>query len=409
MQYFKKTELANTYHVSVRAVANWVEAAQKGKLDLALIEHSGKQYVANTAGNLSKIEKMVEARRKYRTTKAYKIISPKPEFYTIYEPDQVLDIISNLESDHEIPRQYNYFRNGADYWDEYASRLSKEDNDNILLSTVSLLELNTAFLDELLSKYKYINVVDVGPGNGLPVKGLLQRLHSVGRLKRYVAIDISPDIIAIAENNIKTWFNGEVEFEGELRDITHERFADILAFDNFGVGSDTVNLVLFLGATLVNLRNPEEALDVIRHSLSLNDILIYSTGLDNPAPIKYIYHKTSAEKSKLPSNHRFAMDVMNIDESLYDVEYGFDLLGRMRFICAKFKVAISLNFQGVNGVREVVFKKDDKILLWRAWHKTALQTLGQFEAAGFKTVQASISRNDEFLLSIHKVRTAANQ
>ena len=80
MLYFKNSDLAYTHHVSVRTVRNWIDAAKQGKLVLDLHTHNGRQYVSNTARNLSTIERMVEDRKKYRPHRAVKVVTPKPEF-----------------------------------------------------------------------------------------------------------------------------------------------------------------------------------------------------------------------------------------------------------------------------------------------------------------------------------------
>src|SRR5687767_11586436 len=123
MLYFKNTELAESHHVTLRTVLNWVQAAKEGKLDLDLHTEKNKSYVANTARNIATIEELVEKRRKYRNTKAVKVITPRPEFYELFNQEQIYDIVNNLEIHHEIPRQYNYFDGGADHWDKYVRRM----------------------------------------------------------------------------------------------------------------------------------------------------------------------------------------------------------------------------------------------------------------------------------------------
>src|SRR5688572_32898613 len=100
MLYFKNVELAEKYHISLGTVRNWIDAARDGKLDLALHTKDDKVYVANTAGNVLAIERLVQGGKKYRNTKAVKTVEPKPEFYTLYSEDQIYDIITNLEIHH---------------------------------------------------------------------------------------------------------------------------------------------------------------------------------------------------------------------------------------------------------------------------------------------------------------------
>src|SRR6266550_9452031 len=124
MLYFKKAELAETYHISEKTVTNWVREAKDGKLDLELHEEHGRAWIANTTRNIELIEQLVEGRKKFRNSRGIKAVTKKPEFYELYNQQQIFDLTSSLDIYHEIPLDYAYFDGGADYWDEYAQRLA---------------------------------------------------------------------------------------------------------------------------------------------------------------------------------------------------------------------------------------------------------------------------------------------
>src|SRR6266702_5830844 len=186
MLYFKNPELARLHHITLRTVLNWIEAAKQGKLDLTLHTENGKSYVATTARNVATIKQLVEDRKKYRNSRAVKVVSPRPEFYRLYSEAQIYDIVTNLEIHHEIPRQYNYFDGGATYWAEYADRLGHESAPNILNSTVKLLDKNQGYIDHLMSRYERVNVIDIGVGNAAPAKEFIGHLLEEGLLGRYI-------------------------------------------------------------------------------------------------------------------------------------------------------------------------------------------------------------------------------
>jgi SAM-dependent methyltransferase len=158
-----------------------------------------------------------------------KIVRPGPDFYKNYTQAQIYDIVTNLEIHHEIPRQYNYIDGGAHHWDEYAQRLANEEAPNLINSTFKLLAMNGSYIDSLLAQYEQVNVVDIGVGNALPVKDLLAHLLEQGKLGRYIAIDISREMLNIAQRNIKEWFDDRVAVEDYELDIDRERFDNILA------------------------------------------------------------------------------------------------------------------------------------------------------------------------------------
>ena len=407
MVYFKHSELVNDYHVSLKTVHNWIDAAKQGKLDLVLHEQNGRFYIANTPANSLILKNLADKGKKYRNTLHHKIVTPKPEFYDLYTRRQMLDIISNLTIHHEIPRQYNYMDGGANNWDRYAKRLWKEENPNLLKSTIELIKTNLNDIDRLLGSAKRVNIIDIGPGNALPVKELLAHLISKDKLNRYIAIDISESMLDIARHNISEWFGDAVEFEGFVKDITYERFDDVLVDDMLGTDADgIVNVAVLLGATPMNFRAPYDALKAIRRSLGQKDLLLYSDKPDTEMDRRYFnFNPESDSVAVLSPNHRFIFDLLNIDDSLYDVEMGFNEQKRIRFIRVRLKSALTIDFKFQAGQRQVKLQKGDTVLLWRAWHQTTFELVSGFEEVGFTLLQASLTEDRQYLLTISGVAT----
>jgi uncharacterized SAM-dependent methyltransferase len=405
MLYFKNIELAEKYHISLGTVRNWIEAAQNGKLDLVLHNKEEKTYVANTSSNILAIEQLVSERKKYRNTKAVKLVTPRPEFYELFDQEQVYDIVRNLDVYREIPRQYNYFDGGADYWDRYVQRLAKEDSDNILNRTTTLITENQGYLDGRLNKYQSVNVVDVGVGNALPVKGLITHLLEQNKLGKYIAIDISPSMLKIAEKNIKKWFGDKVLFEGHELDISRERFANIIA-DTYirNTPKDTANLVLFLGGTLQNFRKRDIPLQVINGSMGTNDFLIHTQKLDTEETRQYFDFNPEPGSTSLSPNHRLIFDLLNIDESFYDVEMGYSASARQRYIRIRLKISLNVKFTFVDGEREISFNKGEAILLLRALQENIFELLSLFDRNDFYVLQSSQTEDQEYILTVSKVK-----
>jgi uncharacterized SAM-dependent methyltransferase len=406
MQYFKNTELAKLYGVSEKSVRNWIQAAVESKLELQLHTKNDKTYIANTSKNTRTIEALVEKGKKYKNSRGLKQIAPLPKFYDLYSRKQILDIITSLSVHREIPRQYNYFDGGANNWDNFAKHQWDEISPTLLKSTVSLLKANINAIDLLVEGREYVNVIDIGPGNGVPVKELLEHLLKSGKLHRYIAIDISEAMLKIAEKNIKKWFGDAVKFEGYVKDITHERFDDLLVDDMLNRSADrTVNLALLLGATPMNFREPYDILKVICKSLSRNDLLVYTDKPDTEAERRsFDVNADPPAASALSPKYSFIFDLLNIDESLYDVEMAFNGQKRVRYIRVRLKVAVTINFKFKDDEeRNVDLQKGDTILLWRVWHRTVLELISEFEESGFSLLQSSLTKDRQYLLTISGV------
>lgn len=402
MPYFKNSELAYTYHVSDRTVRNWVALAKEGKLPLALENLGDKAYVAKTSGNIKIIEEHVARNKMKRPRNALKVITPSPKFYELYTPAQVYDIVRNLEMHHEIPRQYNYFDGGANEWDEYIKHLPRE-TQHIFNQTSELLDEAKQYLLNRLAKYDNVNIVDVGAGNGLPAVPLLKFLIEHGKLGRYIAIDISPEMLNIAERNIKNEIpDVQLAIEKYEMDVSHERFTNILAESYLGnQESKTANIILLLGATPTNLRDPDAMFRTVNLSMGTDDYLIYTDKLESEdSQPEWFKHDAKPGKATLSARHKLVFDLLNIDDSFYEVEVGFDASSRVQYSRTRLKVAVKIKFEFDEGSRVVQFEKGDIILLWRAWQTNVMELTNQLNRTGFYPLYSAQTEDREYILTV---------
>lgn len=407
MKYLTNRQITKLYPVSFSTVGNWITAARERRNDLRLGEvEPGKFQIADTSKNHEIMKGLVERGKTRKNRLALKTTEPKPEFYELYSPEQQLDIISSIETYREIPLQYGYFDGGAEYWDKYANRLLDEPGANVLKHTIELLGTNLANLDRLIGGKKRVNVVDLGVGNGLPVKGLLEHLLKRGVLNRYIGIDLSPGMLEIAKRNIDSWFDGKVNVETHVRDMTTERFKDLLVSDYLGTDADKpLNIVVLLGATLLNLREPEDMLRVVRTSMMPDDVLIYTTKLDTENARRY-FDFNAEGAAELSDNHRTVIDLLGIEPSMYEVEQFYDGDLRCRLIRIRMKLDVTVRFKRAGGEWRAELSKDDTITLWRALHFTARETVDQFDQSGLSLLDASITPDDEYLLTMSRPSAA---
>jgi SAM-dependent methyltransferase len=405
MLYFKNSEIAKKFHVSLGTVRNWIESARLGKVRLVLYSEHDRDYIANTPENQATLSNLVIDNRKYRNTRSFRDISPDDRFYELYTPEQIYDIIKNLEVHHEIPRDYNYFDNGADSWHKYVERLAEENQPNLLNQTIKMLDNNLTYLDKLLEPYRTVNILDIGAGNAMPVKKLIAHYLKQGKLGRYIAVDISPKMLDIAKRNVKRWYDGKVAYEGYALDIKKDRFTSILYREYMKKDAKTANIILLVGGTLSNFKDPNSVLKVINESMGTHDFFVHTQLLDTDRTRSYFnFNNTPASGPVLAKNHRLIFDLLNIDESLYEVEMGYNSKSNERYIRVRLKVAINISFSFDEGERTISLNKDDYILLWRHRHRKSLDVIDLFDKNGFHLLQTQQTEDQEYILTVSKVK-----
>ncbi|WP_435212612.1 L-histidine N(alpha)-methyltransferase [Streptomyces sp. bgisy034] len=384
---------------------NWIDAAKNGKVDLKLHQRGNYTYIADTPENGLALQWLAEKGKKYRNAAYFKTVSPRPEFYDIYSDRQILDIITNLSVHGEIPLQYNYLQDGAKNYEDRMVRFEVEASTNSLRSTIELLKDNLVALDRFLKGKKKVNVIDLGVGNARPVKELLGHLLERGVLHRYIGIDISPAMLGIAERNVKDWYGDAVKFEGYVRDITTEQFDDLLVGDMLDEDADqTINLVLLLGGTPVNFRSFNDAFKPIFNSMHRNDLLIHTLKPDTEFSRRYFDLGSKSSAVTLSPIFKYILDLLNIDESLYDAELGFDIERKMRYTRVRLKAAVEIQFDlGGSKKRAVSLEKGGAIQLYRAWHLDTPEIITELGKAGFTFLHASLTEDRQYFLSISGV------
>lgn len=401
MKYFKNTELAKLYKVSEKSVRNWIDAAQTGKLDLQLHEVNGKYFVANVTRNVPVMEKLANRGKKFRNKRGYKIITPKDDFYKLYSPKQIFDIIANIDIHKEIPLQYCYFNGGAKRWDHYVRSMSEQDTSNPFNDTVQLLDKAVEYIDDVSTNVRAINVVDLGVGNGMPVKKLLKHYLDKGLLNRYIGIDTSAEMLKITGDNIQEWFGDSVRYEKHIRDIHYERFDDLLVSDTLNnQDGQTINIVLFLGGTIANFREPNRLLSTIYDSLGKNDFFILTRKLDDEQTRRH-FDIVRGENLAIT----FVPDLLNISSEHYEIEQFFDEGLQEREARMKLKIALTVEFRFGSSVKTLDLNKDDSVLLWRARHQSVPEAVAQFEDCNFELYQLARSRSQQYVQIISKIKT----
>jgi uncharacterized SAM-dependent methyltransferase len=351
------------------------------------------------------LAKLVDNGKKYRNKRAYKEITPSEDFYSLYNSQQIIDIANSLDKYHEVPSHYRYLGKGAVYWNAYLHKLYDAGSNNMLTTTLEMLRLDKGYFEALLSQYDHVNLVDIGVGNGLAAKDLLLYLRDTGKLKRYIGIDCSTGLLDITERNVTEWLSGTVHMEKHVCDITSERFTEILTSDSFNKdASATINIILFLGGTIGNFREPSQALKTIRDSMGKDDILITSDELDSENARKFVGFSVGTDKTVCLRN-KLLLNLLSIEDSFFDMEQVFDERVKCRLTQARLKVELCINFEVGSFKKIVKLHKGEIIVLFRMWEWTSQELLSIYEKNGLSQVRTTRLHNPEYVLLVSKVST----
>lgn len=342
----------------------------------------------------------------------HKTVSPKSELYDTLSTKQLSYLANCLDARHEIPLQFEYLGNGAHVWDTYAQRLMAESSINTINSSSRLLAKNYSYIDNLVSEYDNVNVIDVTIGNVMPAKDFLGHLLDIGKEVTYIGLDYSPEILKIAERNIKAWFHGEIHFQAHEVDLNTDRFNEILeayTFDN--QPSNTVNLLLFLGGTHHNFAFIDSSFQTIYESLGKDDFMVTSSKLDSGTSRKFFdFHpEVSGKNAPLTPEQIATLDTANlhllgIRPEMYEIEYGFNADLFQRYILARLKHDITITLQLRGKERSIHFKEGEAIQLVRIWHQTKQDMLDLLNRTGFSVLQASHTPDMQYLLTISRIK-----
>lgn len=202
-------------------------------------------------------------------------------------------MVTSIQGRAEIPLKFNYLGEGAEKWQQVAS---KRASGGIRGVETGLLSKRVKDFLESFENKKKINVVDLGCGDGTLVLPIFEELKRQGIAFRYVPLDISEEMFKLAENTIKKNYP-ECEIKKFLIDFELGNFSDI-TYDIKSDGSS--NLLVFFGNTVGNFSDRNRVLTNIRDSMGIDDFLIVGVEMTNFSKItKVIPHYTALEVESL--------------------------------------------------------------------------------------------------------------
>ncbi len=328
-------------------------------------------------------------------TPSYRTAKPTSEFFSVFSEEEILGIIYALEVRREIPLKYSYKGRGAKIWDNFylkyiIPRWYRTSNPEI-----TLLKENFALINSNLQNCGQVTIVDVGAGNSYPVKEFVNKFNKLGRINKYIALDISEELLSLSESNFRKWFP-LIEFASYTIDIENSCLPEVSSKNQAAVETDeTAKIILHLGVTMGNHQNRTGVLKNFRDSMGKNDLLVFTNEIGSNSK----WDGTVRGGFKYHVEQVYAWIQKNIGIKAEDCELVRKYDRKTDSIVANIKFrhdyAINFNFMAIDKTLEI--SEGEEITIWRQ-HKYELPELMQeIEQAGLQLVHYS---TDKYLANI---------
>lgn len=330
-----------------------------------------------------------------------RIVEPSSEFYSIFSQEELVELIQALELRREFPLKYFYKGRGANIWNNFYQKYVVPKWYQTPNVETDLLKKNFEYINGDYQNFHKINIIDVGCGNSYPVKNFISQLYKLGKIHKYIALDISQELLTLSKANFIKWFP-MIKFNSSIFDIeTSSIYGDILPKSSSIENNNIANIFLHLGVTIANHQDRNRVFQNFRNSMGKNDLLVFTNEIgsnsqwDGTVRGGYKYHVDG-----IYTWIKKEMGISSEDCELvrkYDVETD-SITAKIKFTQ---NYTLSFSQRGIDKCIEIL--KNEEITIWRH-HKYQMPELIQdLEKAGLQLVHSSHSKYLSPIMVICKV------
>jgi len=194
----------------------------------------------------------------------------------VFTKRQEYELLASISGRGEIPVKFVYLGEGVKRWESIYQHWSKESG-----ITNEEMSLMASHLDSFINAFegaKGINLIDLGAGNGIPAIFIIEKLVQRGFEVHYVAVDISPEMLELAQRNVSAKIQN-ISATTLLLDFEKDSLANSLL--DLRQSNDFSNFMINLGNTLGNYVNASGTLSNFLESMTTDDYLLIDNGLVN--------------------------------------------------------------------------------------------------------------------------------
>jgi uncharacterized SAM-dependent methyltransferase len=326
---------------------------------------------------------------------------PSSEFYSLFSEEEILGIIDALEVRREIPLKYSYKGRGAKSWNDFYLKYVVPKWYGRANVEIDLLNNNFNYLNDNIKTSDKVNIVDVGAGNSYPVKKFIARLNKLGKVNKYIALDISEELLNLSKINLKKWFP-LLEFISSTIDIENSCVPKIL-FQNQATLEidDTVKIFLHLGVTIGNHQNRDKVLKNFRDSMGKNDFLVFTNETGSNSQWDGIVR--GGCKYHVEEIYGWVKNKIGIKSEDCQLVRKYDL--KTDSIVANLKLLhdYTINFSPIGLDKKIKISEGEEITIWRHHKYEMPNLLKEIEHSGLQLLHYNTDKYKSHIMVICKV------
>lgn len=302
---------------------------------------------------------------------------------------QQYELLASISARGEIPTKYIYLvDNGELMWDQVY--MSRSGNGMSGIEMRLLLAHLYSFIS-VFSNSRGVNLIDLGCGNGLPVIPIVQELKKHQLSVTYTGVDISAEMLDLAEKNIKKDFSAlkvnKLKRDFEKESLTND-LLDIKQTNNYS------NLLINLGNTLGNYVNASAVLTNFLESMTTDDYLLVGNGLSNEYNPQRIL---AAYNSELI--HEFAVGPAK-SLGLYDQNDDFRFIWNPDKTRVEGRIRLSQERTITLAEQHLYLGADEEILVVRSDKFTETSLTKLLSDVGFRTEMLTTTKDRSHILTM---------
>ncbi|MEH2252755.1 L-histidine N(alpha)-methyltransferase [Nostoc sp.] len=326
---------------------------------------------------------------------------PSSEFYSIFSEEEVLGIIHALEIRREIPLKYSYKGRGAKIWDDFYLKYIIPKWYRTSSREIDLLKNNFKYLNRNIASGKKINIIDVGAGNSYPVKNFVHQLNKLGKVNKYIALDISEELLHLSRNNFRKWFP-LIEYISSTIDIENSCIPKILFQNQASLEiDDTAKIFFHLGVTIGNHQNRDEVLKNFRDSMGKNDFLVFTNEIGSNSTWDGIVR--GGCKYHVEEIYGWVKNNIGIKSEDCELVRKYDLKTDSIIANLKLRHDYTINFSRMGIDNKIEISEGEEITIWRHHKYEMPKLLQEIERSGLQLIHYSTDKYKSHIMVICKV------